>query len=199
MGMISILAEGRNTEEFRRLVPEAIAYARERLLLLRAGEVPLKDLLVSHRMSRQLEDYVVRTVAVRAATELSRSGVELSPGQSVHFLYTPGRERVRAWELIHGPIPYDKEAYTELFLRAMENILMPVGVGRKTLETWLLGNAGYWGPPGTLPPKGADGGNPLLEACRFPPGESDSDRLSPHFSIPVALEVPALLAEGESL
>jgi DNA polymerase-2 len=195
MGMISILAEGRNAQEFRGLVPEAIAYARERLQILRAGEVPLKELLISHRMSRQLEDYVVRTIAVRAATQLTRVGVELSPGQSVHFLYTPGRERVRAWELIEGSIPYDKEAYTELFLRAMENILMPVGVSRETLETWLLGNAGYWGPPGTLPPPGADGGIPLLETARFPICSGDVEHVPVYIPIPAALEIPMQLSQ----
>jgi DNA polymerase-2 len=195
MGMISILAEGRNAQEFRGLVPEAIAYARQRLQILRAGEVPLKELLVSHRMSRQLEDYVVRTVAVRAATQLTRVGVELSPGQSLHFLYTPGKERVRAWELIEGSIPYDKEAYTELFLRAMENILMPVGVSRETLETWLLGNAGYWGPPGTLPPPGADSGIPLFEAARFPTCSGDAGRVPVYIPIPAALEIPMRLSQ----
>jgi len=198
MGMISILAEGRNTEEFRNLVPEAITYARERLQILRAGEVPLKELLVSHRMSRQLEDYAVRTVAVRAATELSRTGVALSPGQSVHFLYTPGSERVRAWERIEDATPYDKEAYTELFLRAMENILMPVGVSRQMLETWLLGNAGYWGPPGTLPPIGVDGEIPLLRAAYSQSCGWEMDHQPVQIPIPINLEVPAMLLDENS-
>jgi DNA polymerase-2 len=197
MGMISILAEGRDAQEFRALVPEAIAYARERLQLLRTGRVPLKQLLVSHRMSRQLEDYVVRTVAVRAATQLTRAGVALSPGQSVHFLYTPGQERVRAWELIDEPIPYDRQAYTELFLRAVENILMPVGVGRETLETWLLGNAGYWGPPGTLPPLGADDGIPLLEAARFRSRLREVDHQPAYIPFPAGLEAPAVAIPGQ--
>jgi DNA polymerase-2 len=196
MGMISILSEGRNVEEFRGLVPEAIAYARERLHILCAGEVPLKELLVSHRMSRQLEDYVVRTVAVRAATQLSRAGVQLSPGQSVHFLYTPGQERVRSWELIDEPVPYDREAYTELFLRAMENILMPVGVGRRTLETWLMGNAGYWGPPGTLPPPGVDSGIPLLETHRLRACSDVSDHVQAYIPISTASEIPMLLPQS---
>ncbi len=86
-----------------------------------------------------------------------------SPGERLRFLLVPGPEIARAWELIDGQIPYDREAYTELLLRAVETLLMPVGVDRATLETWLLGHAGYWGPPGTLPPPGVDPRMPLLQ------------------------------------
>jgi hypothetical protein len=47
-------------------------------------------------------------------------------------------------------------------------LLAPVGVDRATLETWLLADAGYWGPPGILPPAGADIGAPLMERPRLP-------------------------------
>ena len=164
--MITLLAEGRNAAEFRALIPKAIAYAQERLRRLRSGEVPASELLVTHRLSMQLEDYKVRTVAVRAAMQLRRAGVTLSPGEKVHFLHTPGEERVRAWELIEGSPPYDRQTYAELLLRAVENLLMPVGVNREMLETWLLGNSGYWGPPGALPPQGVDGAAPLLALPR---------------------------------
>ncbi|HEY44644.1 MAG TPA: hypothetical protein G4O11_11745, partial [Anaerolineae bacterium] len=46
---------------------------------------------------------------------------------------------------------------------AVESVLVPVGVDQSTLETWLLGDVGYWGPPGMLPPPGVDIGTPLLE------------------------------------
>jgi hypothetical protein len=68
--------------------------------------------------------------------------------------------------LIEGPIPYDRHAYTELFLRAVQSLLMAVGVDRDMLDTWLLANAGYWGPPGILPPPGVDGRLPLLTKTR---------------------------------
>ncbi len=190
MAMIQILAEGCDASEFRALIPQAIAYAQERLRQLRSGEVPLNELLVSHRLSMQLEDYKVRTVAVRAATQLTRAGVHLSPGQKVHFLYTPGEEKARAWELIEDSPPYDREAYTELFLRAVENLLLSVGVDRLMLATWLLGNSGYWGPPGTLPPPGVDGGLPLLAPAWLDSRFSvlPSLRLEASVDLPVACE-----------
>jgi DNA polymerase elongation subunit (family B) len=119
-------------------------------------------LVVSHRLSRQPEEYVVRTAAARVALQLHQNGVALSPGMRLRFLLVPGPEKVRAWELVQGETPYDRPAYAELLFRVVESVLAPVGVGRSMLETWLLANAGYWGPPGVLPPAGVDGGTPLL-------------------------------------
>lgn len=161
MGMLAILAQGRDAADFRAAVPGAITYARGRLQALRAGEVPLRELVVTQGLSRRLEDYRVRTVAARVAEELTRAGVDLSPGERLRFVFVPGPEKARAWELVAGRLPYDREAYGELLLRAVESVLAPIGVDRRTLETWLLGGAGYWGPPGTLPPPGVDDGAPL--------------------------------------
>ena len=160
--MLNILAQGRDAAGFRAAVPQAVAYARERLQMLRAGQVPSRELVVTHRLSRQPEEYVVRTAAARVARQLAHTGVALSPGERLPFLFVPGPEKVHAWELIEGEVPYDREVYTKLLLRAVESVLIPVGVGQSTLENWLLGNAGYWGPPGALPPPRVDIRLPLL-------------------------------------
>jgi DNA polymerase-2 len=166
--MLEVLAEAEDAAAFRRRLPAAVAYARERLRALRAGETPNRELIVSQRLSRQPQEYRVRTAAARAAQELLRAGVDLQPGEHLRFLYVPGAEKVRAWDLLDPDVVYDREAYTELLLRAIETVLMPVGVDRRTLDLWLLGNAGYWGPPGALPPPGVDIGTPLLARARRP-------------------------------
>jgi DNA polymerase-2 len=165
LGMLDILAEGRDAAGFRQTVPDAIRYVRRRLRTLRDGQVALKDLVVTHRLARQPGEVVVRTAAARVAQQLTQVGVQLSPGESLRFVYVPGPEKARAWELIEGDPPYDLQAYTELLLRAVESLLLPVGVDRRMLDLWLIGNAGYWGPPGILPPPGADGHTPLLAAA----------------------------------
>jgi DNA polymerase-2 len=165
-GMLAILARGEDAAGFRRCLPEAIDYARERLQRLRAGRVPLAELVVRHNLSRKLEEFVVRTAAARAAAELAHAQVELSPGEAVRFVYTPGPEKARAWDLIEGEIPYDREVYTELLARAVQTMVMALGVDRATVDTWLLGGTGYWGPPGALPPAGADLRAPLLNEKR---------------------------------
>jgi DNA polymerase-2 len=162
LGALEILAAAPDADAFRRLLPQAIAYARQRLRTLRAGRAPLDELIVTHNLSRRPEEFVVRTPAARVAAELTGAGVDLSPGEPLRFLYVPGPEKARAWDLIDGPTLYDHQAYTVLLLRALESLFAPVGVDNRTLALWLLGNAGYWGPPGSLPPLGVDARWPLL-------------------------------------
>jgi DNA polymerase-2 len=166
LGALEILAAAPDAAAFRRLLPQAIAYARQRLLTLRAGRAPLDELIVTHNLSRRPEEFVVRTPAARVAAELTGAGVELSPGEPLRFLYVPGPEKARAWDLIDAPTLYDDQAYTVLLLRALESLFAPVGVDNRTLALWLLGNAGYWGPPGSLPPPGVDPRWPLLATGR---------------------------------
>jgi DNA polymerase-2 len=166
LGMLAILAEGQGVAGFRSAVPSAIEYAARQLQRLRAGAVPVRDLLVTHRLSRRPDEYIARTVAARVAVELTQAGVSLSPGEKLRFLLVPGPEKARAWELIHEEIPYDHQAYLQLFLRAIESLLAPVGIDQATLETWLLGGTSYWGPVGVLPPPGTDSRWPLLANAR---------------------------------
>jgi DNA polymerase-2 len=166
--MLNILSQGEDAAGFRAAMPAAVSYGRKRLYALQAGKVPVRELVVTHRLSRRPEEYVVRTVAARVALELSQTGVPLSPGERLRFLLVPGPEKARAWERIEGEVPYDREAYTELLLRAVDSVFAAVGVDRETLETWLLGNAGYWGPPGVLPPPGANIRAPLMTWAHKP-------------------------------
>ncbi len=165
--MLDILAQGEDAAGFRAYLPEAMRFAYQRLQSLRAGQVEQRDLVVTHRLSRKPDEYTVRTAAARVAQELSAQGIELHPGEKLRFLLVPGPEKARAWELADEDSNYDVPAYTELLLRAIESLVAPLGVGRGTLETWLLGNVGYWGPPGVLPPAGIDPGLPLLAGAHY--------------------------------
>ncbi|MEK6588866.1 MAG: hypothetical protein AABY97_08510, partial [Chloroflexota bacterium] len=232
-------AQARGVDEFRATLPQAVAHAQAKLLALRAGRVPAKDLVVTHRLSRELEEYRVRTAAARAAQQLARAGVQLSPGEMMHFVYVTGPEKVRPWEAIlrqaqdanseplnesgqawnraegSGQLSYDSQAYTELLLRAVESLLSPLGVDRPTLQTWLLGDAGYWGPPGILPPPGADIRAPLIEGRRLPrpgrgftngtvfnrpprpePAEGPRPEPAEGLRIPLALDYKTPIAQG---
>jgi hypothetical protein len=197
--MLALLAQAQDVAEFRQTVPQAVAYVGERLSRLRSGQVPSEELVMTHRLSRQPQEYRVRTAAARTAAELQRAGVELQPGEMLHFVYVSGPERVRAWEQIAGSasqVSYDRQVYSELLLRAVESVLSPVGVERQALRAWLLGGAGYWGPPGCLPPAGADITQPLLDQPAIPQTSGAADRIALPSAIPLAADYKTPLAHA---
>ena len=131
--------------------------------------------------------------AARVALQLTTAGVELSPGEMLRFVYVPGPEKVRPWESGLGDQAYDVGAYVELLTRAVESVLAPVGVDRSTLDMWLLGQCGYWGPPGALPPIGEDIRFPLL--ARHVPQlagsqENRSREVPPYFDLAPPETIP---------
>jgi hypothetical protein len=63
---------------------------------------------------------------------------------------------------------------------------MATGVDRDMLDTWLLANAGYWGPPGVLPPPGVDGRLPLLTQAQRAERVTPSPVPDSFLSMPVA-------------
>ena len=62
------------------------------------GQVPLEDMLLSHKLGREPEEYKANSAAARAARQLQAAGVTVKPGQRLRFLYTLGRPGVWAWE-----------------------------------------------------------------------------------------------------
>ena len=73
-------------------------------------------------------------------------------GQRIRFLYIGPAPGVHAWGLPHGPDPrtVDILRYQELVLRAVHELLQPLGVSERILKDWLLSKAGYIDPPGQL-------------------------------------------------
>ena len=87
--------------------------------------MPLAGLVVRQGLSRELDAFVTRSPAARAALQLAAVDKHLRPGQSVRFLYTLGEPGVYAWDLPEPPDPrtLDLPRYQELLLRAAETVL----------------------------------------------------------------------------
>jgi len=168
--MIEMLAEAQDVQEYREKLSDVLTYARGKLEELRSGQVPARELVITNHLSRLPQEFKMNTVNARVARQLAAAGVSLSPGEAIKYVLIRGPERAAAWELMAGtkiPNPKSKiqnldlPRYTELFLRALDTLVAPLGVNRATLELWLH-NAGYWGPPGQLPPPGVPLQWPLL-------------------------------------
>jgi len=141
MEMIERMAQVESAAELPGLVPELVDLVRVRLDDLRSGRVPLEDLLVGQRITRELAEYTTPSPAARAAGQLEAIGKHLRPGQRVRFLYLRGDPDVHAWNLPDPPdaARLDVNRYRTLLIRAASAVMQPLGVEEARLEAWLDG------------------------------------------------------------
>jgi DNA polymerase-2 len=123
-------------------IPSLIPIWRNSVSKLRAGQLPLADLLVSQRVSRAPGEFRTHSPAARALAQLARQGQQRRPGQRVRFIYTRGTPGVHAWDLPAPPEPaaVDTARYAELLVRAADTVLRPFGVAEAKTRSWLLSN-----------------------------------------------------------
>ncbi|MGD8854628.1 MAG: DNA polymerase domain-containing protein [Gammaproteobacteria bacterium] len=121
-------------------LPSLLATLRRTLADLRRGRIDLKKMLVSQKLSRDLDEYRVPSPAARAAMQLRDVGKHLRPGQRIRFLYTLGEPGVYAWDLPKPPDPdaVDVGRYITLLIRAGATVLGPLGVSEEELRQRLL-------------------------------------------------------------
>jgi len=140
-GLVEHLAQAPDADRLKDYLPSALALLRRAVNDLKAHRVPLEELLVSQRLSRELSKYRDPSPAARAALQLQVVGKTVSPGQRVRFLLMRGQPGVHAWDLPEEPDPrrLDLAAYTRWLLRAAETVLQPLGIDSGLLKGWLQG------------------------------------------------------------
>jgi DNA polymerase-2 len=124
-------------------LPDVLGLLRKMVERLRAGEVPLEDLLVTQRLSRELHEYKRPTPLSTAVGQLEALGKPVRPGQVVKFLYTRGKPGVLAWRA-GQPLSMEGVAvdrYIQLIARAASNVLQPLGATERGLMD-VLGASG---------------------------------------------------------
>ncbi len=136
MKMIRVFATASDSKAFVEKIPEALKVVKEYRRKLIDGEVPVWDLIVTKRLSKNLEDYTQKVSQVIAAEQLLKEGVEISAGKKVRFLFMSAENkryerRVRAEELIEENMNSDVKKYLLLLYSAASNILSPFGFSEK--------------------------------------------------------------------
>jgi len=125
LAVLDILAQADSPEELASCVSTVMAYIQRKKRDLHAGRVPLEELILHQKLSRELDGYKSPSPAARAARQLQSIGREIAPGQSIEFLFT--RDGVHAWEL--GETldirRVDIQRYCALLDRAMRTVLDP--------------------------------------------------------------------------
>jgi DNA polymerase-2 len=142
--MLTCLARAEHASQLPDCVEQAVDLLRRRLRDLRERRVPLEDLVVGKKLSKELAGYRVPSHGALAVHQLAAQGKSLRPGQRVRLLYTRGEPRVHAWDLPELPPreALDMDYYRILLLRAAAAILQPFGMDERTLEIKVSGDMG---------------------------------------------------------
>ena len=123
-------------------LPDLVAMLRGWLADLHAGRVPPAELLVSHRLGRELAEYRGQPPGARAAAQLAADGKSQPAGRRVRFIYMRGEPGVYAWGSAEplDPARIDTDRYEDLLLRAAANLLRPF-IAEAALRGWVAGEA----------------------------------------------------------
>jgi DNA polymerase II len=157
---LEILSKEKDPDQLIRLVPEVMDMVKENVTDLQNGEIPLEELVVTQTLSRELNEYRVTSALARAAAQLQAVGKNLRMGQHVRYLHTRGKPGVFAWDLPNPPKAgvINIRRYKELLLRAIYEVVQPLGVTNNLLRDWIHGKAGYITPADLITaPKGPIG------------------------------------------
>lgn len=137
--MLERLSRAGSVDKLPECLEMAFSVFRSALSDLQNNRVPLEKLVVTSRVSHELDSYRSPTPAARAALQLrAQTGKQVRPGQKMRFLYTSGEPAVRAWEL-SGQLEraaVDKVKYIELLARAAASVFHPFGIADAELKQW---------------------------------------------------------------
>ncbi len=142
--------------------------------------MPLEDLLVTQRLSREIAQYKDPSPAARAAAQLEAIGQHVRPGQKVRFLLLRGSAGVHAWNLPAAPEvgQLDFARYRELTIRAASNIFAPLGISEGLLNN-LVGGEGVAMELAGVGRVGLSAGKMLRgEWLALPEGEAEEGAIS---------------------
>jgi DNA polymerase-2 len=97
LAVLQCLSQAKTLEQVQEYIPKAREIVAQAQRDLRAGRVPLEDLLITQLLSREVEAYKSPSPAARAARQWLDAGKPVAPGQVMRFVYTRGKPGVWAY------------------------------------------------------------------------------------------------------
>jgi len=137
--MLEVLAEAKDTDDYRGKIPKILDLLLEYSLTLKDGQAKNEDLAIGKRISQEPSAYKVDSLTALAAQELEDVGIPIHPGEKVRYVIKDAEskdkaERVRPFPLVGSDDTYDVKKYMEMLVKATEEILIHVGYDKKQLK-----------------------------------------------------------------
>jgi DNA polymerase elongation subunit (family B) len=133
-GILNIMSEANSIKEVRDLMPKVRKFFQMHLELLRYKKVPINDLVLTKRISKDVDEYKNRnTVELDALLQLKHAGKSLKSGQILKYVLTDyyrknSRKRSVPVELINSKTVYDAKRYSELLVETCNSVTEPFGL-----------------------------------------------------------------------
>jgi len=133
-GILNIMSEANSIKEVRDLMPKVRKFFQMHLELLRYKKVPINDLVLTKRISKDVDEYKNRnTVELDALLQLKHAGKSLKSGQILKYVLTDyyrknSRKRSVPVELIDSKTVYDAKRYSELLAETCNSVTEPFGL-----------------------------------------------------------------------
>lgn len=130
--ILTLLSKANNSEEFRALIPEALQVVKSYAHLIRTGTVPVEELVIEKRLSKNPNEYRNLVPQAIAARHLAAEGMMVHAGQTISYILTYDKSKIthnRALptELMDEESGFDSERYVDLLLSSTANLLLPFG------------------------------------------------------------------------
>jgi len=144
MEMIKTLATADNSKDFINKIPEVLNVVRTYRKKLLEGNVPIWDLVVTKRLSKELDDYIQNISQKVAGEQLKNDGFDIYAGKSLKFVFTSTenkqyKRRVSAKELIDEHTSPDVNKYLKLLYSATSYILSPFNYSIRDVQDYVRG------------------------------------------------------------
>jgi DNA polymerase-2 len=130
--MIETLASANNTAELYKKIPEVLQIVKNYRQKLIDGEVPLQDLVITKRLSKNPQRYKQQVSQLIAAKQLIKEGIQVHAGNSIKFIFTHAEHkryerRVRATKLVEKGLNFDTKKYLLFLYSSAANLLSFAG------------------------------------------------------------------------
>ena len=138
--VLAILAEAHAFDSYVHKIESARTVLADYQETLASGDVDIRDLIVSKRITKQPRDYQKAGVTAIAAQQLFGSAVKLRPGQTVEYVITDDsavpNDRVRAFALWEDWFGDDRKKYAAMLREAFEPFIrcLPKKSGTESFE-----------------------------------------------------------------
>jgi len=140
--LLTLFSQAENSEEFMALLPEAQNVIHSYVTMIRGDAVPIEDLTVEKRLSKNPGEYQNMVPQAIAAQHLKHEGREIHAGQALSYIMTCTKSRIvqnRALpvELVGKDYTVDLEWYVDLLLASAANMLLPFGYTSEALRGYI--------------------------------------------------------------